>query len=224
MATPAQDFGRLAETNERGPCLLRLGDQPADRHEAAQLQGFAPGQRIDRGGQIGSCESGFRRIVVDVDLEQDGQARPGPDLARHPVQPSAELDGVDGLDDIEDFGRSTGLVRLQRPDEMPGGVGQGLGLVGRLLDTILAEGRQADLDRRPKPIDGDGLGDGDQGDLGRVTTRHLAGGADPGEDSRARTLERVDVARVHVGGIRWTGHRCDYFRRRKLGISRSSAS
>ena len=75
---------------------------------------------------------------------------------------------VDGLDELELPGRRLHLVCLEVTDEMPRRAAQGLHLAERLLDAVLAEDRQAGVERllafgRPKAF-----GDGDDGDLVRV--------------------------------------------------------
>ena len=53
---------------------------------------------------------------------------------------AAELDGVDGLDDVEELDRPAGLVRLERPDEVPASrPARSATLSARLLDAVLAE-------------------------------------------------------------------------------------
>jgi hypothetical protein len=114
---------------------------------------------------------------------------------------------------------------LQTPDEVPSGAGHFGHLVGGFLDAVLAEHGQPGGDRVAKPAGNDCLRDGHQRDLGRVAADPGACRRDPLEDRRTRCRQRVD-ARL-VGRIRscrrlaGAGH---LLRRRKLGISRSSAS
>ena len=98
-----------------------------------------------------------------------------------------------------------------------------------LLDAVLAQLRQPRCDRRPDPLDRDGLRDRDEPDRGRVATDPATGIGDPVEDVPAGGRDRGDLARV--GSCRVSGRaagvhrRRGYFaRRRKLGISRSSGS
>jgi hypothetical protein len=87
-------------------------------------------------------------------------------------------------------------------------------LLLRFLDAVLAEGRQPGSDRRPKARCRNGFRNGDKRDGRRLTTDASTGVRDPGENVVASVADRRDVARIRVR----------YFRRRKEGISRSSAS
>ena len=73
-------------------------------------------QGVQRRRQLPHLEAGLGRIVVHVDLQQDGQARPGPDLRGQAVQAQAKVHRVDRLDDVEQLDRrgapcSTGAAR-----------------------------------------------------------------------------------------------------------------
>ena len=87
-----------------------------------------------------------------------------------------------------------------------------------LLDAVLAEDRQPGGHRGPDPRPGNGFRDGDERHGRRVAPDAVTGVGDPSEDVRASLAEPVDLGEVGGHAAR------PYFRRRKLGISRSSAS
>src|SRR3954451_8747475 len=97
------------------------------------------GELGGRLGQVGRCETGLVRIAVDVHLEQDREASPGPKFLGQAGESSAELDRIDGLDGLEDLDCPAGLVRRERPDEMPAGAGYVGDLPAPLLDPVLTK-------------------------------------------------------------------------------------
>src|SRR5690606_4122943 len=118
------------------------------------------------------------------------------------------------------------LVGLQVADDGPAQarqVGQGLGLVGRLLDLVLAKLAAAGLVGQAQPRLVDGLADREQADAGRVTSHALAGGGDAflhgGEvvaeifDGRgalgrgAGAVQGGGVLGIHAGMVRDAGWR-----------------
>jgi hypothetical protein len=147
-------------------------------------------------------------------LHQDRQAASRTDVGSQAVEPLGELDRIDRLDDLERRQGALRLVRLERSDEVPGRARDVGRLLLRFLDAVLAEGRQARNDGRPKARRRDGLGDRNEADRCRVTTDASTRIRNPGEDVIASVGDLRDVARI----------RDRYFRRRKEGISRSSAS
>ena len=218
----------LAEPAERRARLVGRGREPADRHEAPHLEvreRQQPGQRL---GHARRREPGLARVGVDVHLEQDRQ-RPGrSDLGADPVEAPGELHGVDRLEAVEELHGAAGLVRLQGADEVPARPGNERHLGRGLLHAVLAEHVVARGDRGPQAVGGHGLADGDE-----RHARGLAAGAgsrfrDPRQDRGTRSGKAGDLGRVRRrnGGYQVAGvHRPGYLlRRRKLGISRSSAS
>ena len=83
-----------------------------------------------------------------------GSGRPGRTSRGDPVEAARELDGIDRLDDVEELDRPAGLVRLERPDEVPAGARHERDLGGRLLDAVLAEDVEAGGDGGPEPLGG----------------------------------------------------------------------
>ena len=85
---------------------------------------------------------------------------------------------IEGVDNIEDLESGTGLVSLQRPDQMPAGSGHP-GLLGnRLLDAVFAEIGGTSYHRFIHHFGGKGLADGDQGDGRRITPTFPRRGGD----------------------------------------------
>ncbi len=117
------------------------------------------------------------------------------------------------------------LVRLERPDEVPAGARHLRDLGRGFLDTVLPEQVEPGGHGVAQSLGRDGLRDRDQGHAGGIAAGPGAGRSDPRQDVRARGTVRLDPG----SGL---GHRLDrrhlagaaHFRRRKLGISRSSAS
>lgn len=206
----AQALGQHVQRTEGRAGILRAPDEPADRHQTADLQVGEGLHLADRVVDLGRRQARLARVVVDVDLDENGVSGARPGLGGDPVETGCQLEAVDGLDDREGLDRAAGLVRLQGPDEMPGRSGN-LGRLRRpLLDPVLAEDRQAGRYRGSKPLRWNRLRYGDEGDLARVAPSPRARLRDQREDALARGAELNGVIR--------------YLRRRKLGISRSSGS
>ncbi len=202
------------------------GGQPADGHQALDGEGIQREHGRDRRRDVGRREAGLGRVEVDVDLEQDRIARARPDLAGQPVQPLGEVNGVDGLDPVEALDRLACLVRLERTDQLPAGAGHVGGLGEGLLDAVLAQIDQPGRDGGPQPLGRDGLGDGDQVDRIGVAAHAGARRRDAGEDGGPRGREARDLRDLDPSSCvgRPAAGRGHLLRRRKLGISRSSAS
>src|SRR5207247_9197626 len=81
----------------------------------------------------------------------EGRDRPTP-LPGPLVQLARELRAIHGVDQVEELGGVPGLVRLQLPDEVPRHGSPELGdLRARLLNPVLAEGRNPGGDRLADP-------------------------------------------------------------------------
>jgi hypothetical protein len=207
-AAATEALGRRAERDERRPGILRAIDQPANRHQAAELQVLQLRHAVNDTDEVVGRDAGLRRVGVDVDLEQDGNAPPGQHLAGQAIQPLREGERIHGLDDGEGLEGPPRFVRLERTHEVPRRALDERGLRLGFLDAVLAERRQARGDGGPDALDVNGLGDRDEGDLSRIAPDPGAGGGDPLEDRLTRRPELID----------------GYLRRRNEGISRSSAS
>jgi hypothetical protein len=101
---------------------------------------------------------------------------------------------------------------LERPDEMPARADHGEDLGTRFLNPVLTERCQSGRDCLPDALGRESLGDRDELDPGRITPRATARRGDPFENALTCACELGLLVRL------------GYFRRRKLGISRSSAS
>jgi len=168
----------LPDGPERGECRSGVRgplDEPADRHQATDvqaLQGKDLCQRLIQGSRL---EPGLCLVVVDVDLEEYRDASAWADLGGEAVDTPGEFDRIDGLDRLEDLEGPTNLVRLERTDEVPRRAGDGASLRLCLLNPVLAERRQAGGNRRDEALGGHGLRDGDKGNGGRIAP-HPSGG------------------------------------------------
>ena len=119
----AEPFAQLAKRTERGPGGGRGVDQTADGHQARdpemrKLEELA--EAVLGGVRV---EAGLRGVVVDVHLEQHGEWSVGSQLPGDAVEALRERHGIDGLDPTEQLDGAARLVRLQRPDELPGDLG-----------------------------------------------------------------------------------------------------
>jgi hypothetical protein len=121
---------------------------------------------------------------------------------------------MDRLDRVEQIERPSCLVGLERTDEVPCRARHLRGLCLRLLDPVLAEDRQPRGDRRRQPLCRHGLRHGDERHLDRIAPNPLRRTGNALEDAHTSGAKLLDVRR----------DRGAYFLRRKLGISRSSAS
>ncbi len=186
----------MPEPREGRPGRLGVGNETADGHETADLERVEPGRPLDRIVQLGRREAGLRRVVVDVDLEQDRVARGragASDIAGEAVQPLGQPDGVDGLDEVESLERAAGLVRLERTDQVPRRAGDLRDLGLALLDAVLTERADPGPDGVEQAARVDLFRDRDKRDIRGVATDPRAGDGDPREDSGVRSTEGVDV-------------------------------
>ncbi len=117
------------------------------------------------------------------------------------------------------------LLPWRGPTRCQRGPGIDRDLGGRLLDPVLAEHVQAGRHGVAEPFRRDGLGHRDQRHPGRIATGTPTGTGDPPEHDLAGGPIGLDPVSgsilVSIGRLR-AGP--DHLRRRKLGISRSSAS
>ena len=198
-----------------------------DRHQAVDAAGSAgPGSPAGPRATAGGAKPALAGSSATLTWSRTGSGLPGRRSPAEPVEPPGEVERVDRLDDVEQLDGAPGLVRLERPDEVPRrAVGRGH-LGGRLLDAVLPEDREAGVDRRLDAVRLDGLGHRDQ-----VT----AAGSRPARAAaraiRSRTRSRAAASSATAVSV--IGRRSatgdgpaprGYRRRRKLGISRSSAS
>ena len=184
--------------------------------------------------QVGGVEAGLGRVGVDVDLQVDRQPAAG--AGRHAratrrSRRAASVDRIDRLDDVEELDGAGGLVALQVAHEVPLGGASSGDLVGRLLDAVLAEPIVAGRLRQAQALD---AAPSWRWPPGRPSRRRRparrAGGGHALEDLAARRGQRGDrdrrraarlVERARGQRPSATGQR---LRRRKAGMSRSSAS
>ena len=156
----------------------------------------------------------FRGFAGKIDLKQ--QAHGPPRFARGGVEPQGEIDldqhldaasrfsrglidplqQVDAVDRVNRADGARGLprlVRLQVPDEMPGGfeVVAAFDLGQRFLDLVLAEVALPGSSRRPDGFDRKCFRDGDEADAGGVAP-DPAGGV---RDTFANAASRVRRSR-----------------------------
>ena len=101
-AARSQPLAELAQRRERRPRRLRALDQPADRHQPADLERVERGEALQapRAGRR-AAKPGLGRVVVDVDLEQDriaARRSRAAHLAGQAIEPLGEPDRVDRLD------------------------------------------------------------------------------------------------------------------------------
>src|SRR5690606_33866422 len=141
-----------------------------DGHQATQTQAGQGGHGAGQFRQLGQGYPGLAGLAADVHLQADIQrcqlVRP---LGR---QSLGDFQAIDAVHPVEMLGDGPGLVRLDRPDEVPdqrqilqfGHLGQGFLQV--ILPDVLDAGsdRFADVRRCP------GLADRHQGDLRGITT------------------------------------------------------
>ena len=198
----------------------------------------APSPASSRQGrrQVRRPEAGLAGIAVDVDLEEDGEAPLGRDgalgrevaqLADDPVEPAGELKGMDGLDRGERLERAAGLVVLERPDEVPLPRPDRRHLGLGLLDAVLPEQELAGGDRRADALGRDGLGHRDERGPcpGRDRTRAQAAAISSITRPRAASNARTASTSGSSGTVLSPAPAgVAHLRRRKLGISSSSAS
>src|SRR6202011_4599346 len=90
-------------------------------------------------------------------------------------QPPDNAQTIDAVHPIEAFGDRTGLVGLNGADEVPTQreVGELVHLGRRLLKIVFAEIRDAGGGGQPYGFGSLRLGNGDEGDRGRITSRGL---------------------------------------------------
>ena len=162
--------GHLGQQGEMQRRLLvdrRDAHQPDDR----QLVDVAAGG--DEGVEIGRQDARLLRLLAGIDLDEAGGPLAGPFhlLGERAGQALA----VDRLDDVEQGHGIARLVGLQRTDQVQLEVGIfGLErgkLLLRLLHAVLAEHALAGVEQLADAIGAMGLGDGDQGDVGRAAGR-----------------------------------------------------
>ncbi|SOY59176.1 hypothetical protein CBM2586_A100239 [Cupriavidus phytorum] len=147
----------------RGGVVLRLGD----RHQPAQPQIGQGGDRMRQRGHLGRGDAALAGFAADIDLDADLQRRHAGRALRR--QPLGDPEPVDGVDPVEMFRHRPRLVALQRADEMPlqavAQVGQRGDLVDAFLDVVLAELALSGGVCGPYAVGGNGLGNGQQGDV-----------------------------------------------------------
>ena len=158
--------GHLGQQREMQRRLL-VDRRDAHQPDHRQLVHVAAGG--DEGVEIGRQDARLLRLLAGVDLDEAGRPLAG---ALHLLgegrgQPLA----VDRLDDVEQGHGVARLVGLQRPDQVQLEIGifrleRGEFLLG-LLHAVLAEHALADLEQLAHALGAVGLGDGDQGDVGR---------------------------------------------------------
>ena len=131
----------------------------------------------DHGEQVGESvgrDAVLGVFVRDVDLDQHGQHPTG--LGRLRVEGVGQAEGVEGVEQVGARGGVPRLVALERPDQVPPHVPPGalarqrIRLVDQLLDTVLAQVAQPRGDGGADGLQRARFGDGDERDLGRVTT------------------------------------------------------
>jgi hypothetical protein len=86
-------------------------------------------------------------VQVHVHLEVHVERRPA-GIARQPIEAARQIDRIDRLYDLEQLDCPTGLVRLQRADEVPAGARHEGRLGLGLLNPVLTEQRQSGRDSR----------------------------------------------------------------------------
>jgi len=176
--------------------------QPPDRHEPTYIE---PGQLedlIQLAPESVGLEAGLGDILVDVDLEEDWNRGVGADVRGEAVEAPRQLARVDRLDDLERLQRPTGLVRLEGPDEMPRRTRHERCLGLAFLDTVLRKNGQAGLDGCDEPFHGDGLRDGNEGDVSRIAPDPCTGVGDPVENALSRCRNGSDLVGIRSRWVR----------------------
>ena len=202
-------------------------DQPPDRSSSPRPR--RPSRAARPRGRPASAsrrEAGLGRVVVDVDLEEDriGVRRLGrADLAGQPVGPFGQPDRIDGLDGSK-ASRARRALFDWGGQELPGRARHRRGLGLAFLDAVLAEARQAGGERVAEARGSTVLVTAT-----RVTSAGTGAARTPPRcgSTRARALRRRRCrAARSVGHVarRPASAGAEHLRRRKLGISRSSAS
>ena len=159
-----------------------------NRHQAADPQAVQFAQAQHRFLVLGQ-EPVLARLAADVHLEQAAPALRAA-AGEHPVEPLRDLRPVDRLEHVEGGAGARRLVRLERPDQVPGDPVAVAGFEQRrpvrlaFLDPVLAEDPQARVQRPGDPLERLPLAGADQGDVRRPPARPPAGLRQPFRDLR----------------------------------------
>jgi hypothetical protein len=172
-----------------GPLTLRVIGHGRDSHQTPH---FDPGGKhpVEGGREVLGQDPGFLRLAPGVHLDQDRRGKPaslGPGCRQRVA--------IHRMEEVGDGPHQTGLVRLERPYEVPADVpGEGSGLLGHLLGPVLPEVAvplvvdSLDLD------DGLLLRDRDDRHRQRITPDPFGRGGGAGDDLRIAHRSQATVA------------------------------
>lgn len=163
-------------------------------HEAEEVEVRAGADGGDQFGEGFGGSAGFGFFLGEFDLEHDVAGESGL------VEALGEFGGVDGLDDVEEFGGEAGFVGLEVADQVEACAGEILDegvFGGEFLDVVFAEIAEAELVSVLNDGSGEDFGDGDEGDFG-------AGAAGAGEGAGEAFLDEFKaLLEDGIGQIRF---------------------
>src|ERR1700722_3466418 len=174
-------FGEFAE--KRADCF-GLVEERRNGHQPTQLQIREGADAFGQRGQVCFRNSAFRRLVAEVNFDQDAEFFIFG--GRRSVEPLREREAIDRIDAIEQPCGSRGFVALQVADQVPGGseIGKRRSFAFEFLNAIFAEVAQASLVGREDRFGWMGFGDGDDGDFLGAPAGMLRGASDALADVR----------------------------------------
>src|SRR3984957_4403608 len=196
---PRDFFAQLGELAKKWADCFGLLEERRDGHQSAQLQIWKSADAFGQRGQVCFRNSAFRRLVAEVNFDQDAEFFIFG--GRRSVEPLREREAIDRIDAIEQPRGSRGFVALQVADQVPGGseIGKRRSFAFEFLNAIFAEVAQASLVGREDRFGWMGFGDGDDGDFLGAPAGMLRGAIDALAD--LREVRGDGGGRVGHGGI-----------------------
>ncbi len=111
-----------AQLAEVGPRCLGVFGPGRDGHQADGFDGGELAHGVEQGGEIFGGDSVLRFLVAQLHFDEQGKTLVASLCSG--IEALGDLERVNGVDGVEELGGLVGLVRLQRSDEVEGGVGQ----------------------------------------------------------------------------------------------------
>ena len=156
----------LAQALEVGTGGLGVFAPGRNGHETDDGDVFEWGSCLQKGGEFFGRDTVLRLLVGELYFDVDGKIFV--ERSGGSVESVGDLEGVDGVNGVEELCGPRGLIGLQRTDEVvlrTGEVSEGIGLRGELLDAIFAEETMAGGVGLDEELDRMDLGDGHEGDV-----------------------------------------------------------
>jgi hypothetical protein len=178
-----QPIAVVAELTEPNSSVLRVVGKRRQKHEAHHVSSGAVLCLRENGGKGVDGRAKFGGFEGEIDLDEEVDCSIGGD--RGGVETLEEVDAIDRVHGGAMLGGFSRLVRLQVPDQMPpdreiAGAGN---LVHRFLNAVLAEVALPGAVGFAHRFNREGLGNGDQPDIRRLSSSASGGLGDTLADS-----------------------------------------